>query len=64
MLTAAMKDFDLVSERTIYIGDEIKDTEAAHRAGIHSLTISNSHYPTLMSALLVIEETLDVTITR
>jgi D-glycero-D-manno-heptose 1,7-bisphosphate phosphatase len=64
MLTNAIKDFDLASERTIYIGDEIKDTEAALSAGIHSLTISNSHYPTLLSALSLIEETLDVTINR
>jgi D-glycero-D-manno-heptose 1,7-bisphosphate phosphatase len=64
MLTNAVKDFDLTSEQTIYIGDEIKDAEAALSAGIHSLTISNSRYPTLMSALSLIEETLDVTIIR
>jgi histidinol-phosphate phosphatase family protein len=64
MLNAAIKDFDLKSEQTIFIGDETKDAEAAFGAGIHSLTISDSHYPTLMSALSRIEETLNVTITR
>lgn len=64
MLSSAIKDFDLVPELTIFIGDELKDSEAALSAGVHSLTISNSHYPTLMSALSLIEETLDVTIIR
>jgi D-glycero-D-manno-heptose 1,7-bisphosphate phosphatase len=64
MLNAAIRDFDLNSEETIFIGDETKDEEAALGAGIHSLTISNSHYPTLMIALSQIEETLNVTLTR
>jgi histidinol-phosphate phosphatase family protein len=42
MIKQAIQDYELDAERLVYIGDEIKDVEAAKAAGILGVRISDS----------------------
>ncbi|WP_085784626.1 D-glycero-alpha-D-manno-heptose-1,7-bisphosphate 7-phosphatase [Candidatus Nucleicultrix amoebiphila] len=43
MLKEAMENFQISPEDTIIIGDDIKDLEAAQRAGCHSILVRTGH---------------------